>query len=362
MRVYARHNTSTVDDIAVFTVGNGAPQVDALPGDRVHQVVRLDAASIGLLYSLPGTNGPQLRVRVVSDSGSGAGSLDIYLEDAFPGINATASNVGDALMVVIPAAERTIDFVAGYLSSTLGRIEVYGRHTISGGGASTTVITPTTPTLANGQNIPSAMAQYNMRSYGFLGTNDTREYVLDGMGAVGPPKSLAPVTASILFYGAGSDPAITNFAFVDDGPPFRLLIGAVDGPELETFDPSQTFVEAINVPTVGDLYVDMVDTSPRFFGDIVAMVAYSQTDSSVIRYQFIGMDGADRGQGELPFTGVLQSGETRTFIDEIGFAPVGTDFASQGGSLHVMWHESHTLNTATYDVMYYDRLRCDPVP
>lgn len=361
MRVITRHNTSTTDYLEVFTVGNGPAQSDSIAGDRIHQVVRLDASSIGALYSLPGMTGPELRVRVISDGGSGSGSIDVYLENAFPGINMTASNVDNAMMVVIPAAERTIDFVAGYLSSSLGRVEVYGRHTISGGGANTVVITPMSTILASGQNVASAMAQHNNTSYAFLGTNDTREYVLDGTGAAGPPRSLAPTTAAIRFFGPSSNLGVTNFALVDDGPPLRMLIGGVDGSELGTFDPSQSFVEAINVPTEGDLYVEMVDIVPKFFGDIVAMVGYSPADNTLLRYQFIGMDGADRGQGDLPFTGALQTGEVRNFIDELAFEPVGTDFASQGGRLHVMWHESHTLNAATFDVLYYDRLRCDPV-
>lgn len=354
MRVFVRHYPGGID---VWTVGTNitTPTVATFPGYTLLWAGRLWINGTGALYVDTATS---LKLRVVPDSDTGDGYEEI-LEDMFPG---APTGLDSARMTVVSADINgfEVDFIAGYTDPTTSKlVEAYGRWDSTTSTANTVIITPGSVTLSSQEVWPVGIVHADGQSYGFFGQYGTREYVLDGQGAVGAARPLEPDTSLYHAVVPGDDPSTANFAVFDVATSVRLLVGQVASADLATFEPAQAFHTCFDVPSLGDMPV--VGGFLGFQGDIATMVGYPATDETLMRYRFCGMDGADRGAGDLPFTATLQSGETRSSIEEVAVAPADVDFADSGGTLHVLWYENHELNTETFDVMYYDRLRCVPV-
>jgi hypothetical protein len=361
MRLFVQKYSST-QGIEVWTVNSNLTATPSFfAADNLIGAKRLDFSSVAALYSDPGPNGPQLKLRIVYDSNDTGPGYEEVLNSSLALINAN-SGLYNAQFVPVPdGGSTTVDFAVAYQTTMMEWVEAFGRY--DGNPVQPVIVTPPGSMLESDQTSPRAMIHYEGRSYGFFGTDTldgVREWIWNGTAPEGPPRTLAPGYI-VLAVEPGDVADTTNFLAFTFGQsiPLDLYTGQIPNADLGTFDPEADFVQAATFPTQSDLPVN--EGFFGWIGDVFVFLGYSPTDENTMRYYFVGVQGFERGQADLPFTVTLPQGETRVRIQHVAAAPSNLDFAQSGGVLQVVWNEDHDIpGIGEFDVLYYDRLRCDP--
>ena len=121
-----------------------------------------------------------------------------------------------------------------------------------------------------------------------------------------------------------------------------------------------------DVPTTVTLngfgYIPVGETAVDWFGDVFTLIGAGQfLNEGVAPLKFAFFDAAarERGHGELPFTGNLEVGTTRLSVNRVSATSSDTSGDALMREFEVAWIERQkSMMGASFDVVYYDRLKC----
>ncbi len=367
VRVVAQREVAGAQSSAeLYTLDENNSQVSSWLAHNVHDIARLDANKVAVLYDIQTGQVPavELWMRVIDDNdGNGADGSDVLLtsSSAFADMSSNPSDFG--ALFAIHQGTGTVDFFATYPDPSGSFIEAFGRHLGN-------PVTPIKINQANGlteEDVNAfAMVARDNQSHVFLGDPSSalgpRQYVLDATvtGPI-PARSLGDPASIVL--DVLMRPNTVNIAAADIGQtindPLLLFADAIEPAALETFAISDLTVAA-EFATVANLPVG--DTFMGWVEDILVMMGGTAADPDLLSFFFFDSLGRERGSGLLPFAGPLNSGEVRIRVDRVAVASRDEFFHTLGGELHVVWTEDHHVGNPSeaYKVMYYDQLGCYP--
>ncbi len=356
----------TASGAAFFDVYSldGGPNIrlSSWPARQVHAVERLSASEIGVLYTDPVI--PTLRLLVIDDgSADGADASDHVLiaSSSFPGLDPAGSPFR-AMMAPVPSGldDWGLDVVVSHLDTAGDHVIRYGHY--DGATPITTLHRLNAPSLGelnDDDTNPIDMLHAGGRSYAYFGDSDATlghsVWVVDASvnGFVAP----ATIAQSEGFFDLVVAGDHANVGMFDTGPPIRFLTGAVAPADLAGFTPADLTAAA---EFQGLLDLPVFEADARWHDDILAMIGPDGDESIDMAYYFLDNAGRERAHGALDFTLVLPAEEDREGIGALVSVLRGPPLDETGGTLHVLWAERHTKNGLSFDVLYYDRLRCTP--
>jgi len=366
--VAQREIAGATNSVELYTLDEDNAQVWSWPADEGHDIARLGANRIGVLYSTYTSNPPgiELSMRVVEDTDDlGSQSNQVVLAAANAFADVAPNNYRFTAVFAPHPGNSTLDFFATYRNNQSVFVEKFGRHT--GGGPVMPVAVNQLDTLDEEDTNPFVMVAHGGRSYVFLGdpasTVGPRQYVFDDT-VTGPIPARALGAPGELVLDVLMQPDAANVAAADIGmdvsDPLLLMADAIEPESLGEFAIGDLTVAA-EFATVANLPVG--DTFMGWVADILILMGKTATAPDELTFVFYDSLGRDRGAGTMPFQGPLDAGEVRVAVDRVAVSARDEFFHTMGGNLHVAWTEVHHVGnpSETYKVMYYDQLGCYPV-
>ncbi|MBW2457909.1 MAG: hypothetical protein JRI68_25615 [Deltaproteobacteria bacterium] len=368
-RVVAQRETmGAANSLELYTLDEDNSHVWSWTSDEAHDIARLNANQIAVLYSTGGIQPPypELFMRVIDDSdelGSNSTAVTLAGGQAFDDVDLNNSRF---TAVFAPhQGGGTVDFFTTYRNNQGTFVEKFGRRT--GNSAVTPVLVSQGGTLSEEDTNPFVMVTRDGTSYVFLGdpasTVGPRQYVLDD-SVIGPIPARSLGDPGELVLDVLMKPDTVNVAGAEIGmnvnDPLLLMADTIEPAALPTFAIADLTVAA-EYATVANLPVG--DTFMGWVADILIMMGGTAMAQDQLTFVFFDALGRDRGTGTLPFQGPLDAGEQRIAVDRVAVSARDEFFHTMGGNLHVVWTEDHHVGnpSESFKVMYYDQLGCYPV-
>jgi hypothetical protein len=142
---------------------------------------------------------------------------------------------------------------------------------------------------------------------------------------------------------------------------FELRFASPPLTSLGTFTVADTIVAA--QVKIDDPEVALNGARPRWTDELLPIIGFAKNTPTKLGYMLFDGQARVRGSGALAFTGKPAAGAMRTSVDEVAIAATAGSFTSEkGGTIHVAFSDGQKSGTKSYQVIYYDQLRCVPKP
>jgi hypothetical protein len=358
--VLQRENADWAD---VYAVGD-AVAAQSFPSVELQDAVHLGGTRVGILCStLVAEPGPmRLNLRVldaeadVSESQAWPLTEDSAFSDAVSNaVTARATLIGDGG----PDANH-VAFVGRYESSAGVRI-FFGR---SEGSPAPIGALSTDAKLSADELEVRALVRNGTTNYAFLGVPGSglgpRELVFEddlAKPAVSHELGAANTALADVSQPAGGT---INVGMGTIGSPVTVRTGRLDFDRLASVEIGDLELAA----SFDSLSALPLANNPRWLGDMLVLVGARIDDATQLAVLMVDAFGHFRVRQDMPFTGTIVSGITRSIASAAAIPRLPFDTA--GGDVQVVWIELHMpaggADETGYHVLYSDVLSCSVAP